>query len=48
MTCFLIMLIFNVLTLLGVPSGTFQETLLGVIVILFAILSSRNTKGVVK
>lgn len=46
--CFLIMLIFNVLTLLGVPSGTFQDTLLGIVLILFAILANRKTKGVVK
>ncbi len=45
---FLIMLIFNVLTLFGVPSGTFQETLLGIIVICFAILAQRKVKGVVK
>lgn len=45
---FLIILIFNVLTLLGVPSGTFQETLLGVIVVLFGMLANRNIKGVVK
>lgn len=45
---FLIILIFNVLTLLGVPSGTFQETLLGVIVVLFGILANRGIKGVVK
>ena len=45
---FLITLIFNVLTLFGVPSGTFQDTLLGIIVICFAILAQRKVKGVVK
>ncbi|MCI9149307.1 MAG: ABC transporter permease [Lachnospiraceae bacterium] len=45
---FLIILIFNILTLLGVPSGTFQETLLGLIVICFAVLAQRRVKGVVK
>ncbi|MCU6761064.1 Ribose transport system permease protein rbsC [uncultured Roseburia sp.] len=45
---FLIVLVFNVLTLLGVPSGTFQETLLGVIVVVFGILAQKNVKGVVK
>ena len=45
---FLITLIFNVLTLFGVPSGTFQDFILGVIVILFAILAQRKVKGVVK
>ena len=46
--CFLIILIFNILTLMGVPSGTFQDTLLGLILIVFAILANRKTKGVVK
>lgn len=45
---FLLILIFNILTLLGVPSGTFQETLLGLIVICFAVLAQRKVKGVVK
>ncbi|MCM8709964.1 hypothetical protein M2651_02855 [Clostridium sp. SYSU_GA19001] len=40
--------IFNVLTLLGVPSGTLQQTFLGVIVIIFGILAQRGEKGVVK
>ena len=47
-SCFLIVIIFNVLTLLGVPSGTFQDTLLGLILIVFAIFANRKTKGVVK
>ncbi len=45
---FIIVLIFNVLTLLGVPSGTFQEFLLGSVVIVFAIFAQRGVKGVVK
>lgn len=45
---FIIVLIFNVLTLLGVPSGTFQEFLLGTVVIIFAIFAQRGVKGVVK
>ncbi len=45
---FLITLIFNVLTIFGIPSGTFQDTLLGIIVICFAILAQRKVKGVVK
>ena len=45
---FLIAMIFNVLTLLGVPSGTFQEFLLGAIVIAFGITAQRTVKGVVK
>jgi ribose transport system permease protein len=47
-SCFLIVVIFNVLTLMGVPSGTFQDTLLGIILIVFAIFANRKTKGVVK
>ena len=45
---FLIILIFNVLTLLGVPSGTFQEACLGLVVVLFGMLAQRGTKEVVK
>lgn len=40
--------LFNVLTLLGVPSGTGQEMCLGVIVILCGVLSNRGYKGVMK
>ncbi len=40
--------LFNMLTLVGVPSGTWQEVFLGVIVILFGILAQKNAKGVVK
>ncbi len=45
---FLITLVFNVLTLFGVPSGTFQDFVLGIIVICFAALANRKMKGVVK
>lgn len=45
---FLIVLIFNLLTQFGVPSGTFQEFLLGAVVIIFAIIAQRGVKGVVK
>lgn len=48
LSCFLIVVIFNVLTLMGVPSGTFQDTLLGIILIVFAVFANRKTKGVVK
>lgn len=44
----LITAVFNVLTIFGVPSGTFQNAILGLIVIFFAILAQRNVKGVVK
>lgn len=43
-----VMSIFNVLTLFGVPSGTGQEICLGVIVILCGALSHLRYKGVVK
>lgn len=45
---FLITMIFNILTLFGVPSGTFQEFLLGAVVIVFAIIAQRGVKEVVK
>ncbi len=45
---FLIMSIFNILTILGVPSGTGQEICLGVIVVLCGIISQIRYKGVVK
>ena len=44
----LITAVFNVLPIFGVPSGTFQNAILGLIVIFFAILAQRNVKGVVK
>ena len=40
--------LFNCLTLLGVPSGTGQDILLGVIVILCGVISKLNYKGVSK
>lgn len=45
---FIIAAIFNMLTIAGVPSGTWQETILGAIVIVFGILTQRGFKGVVK
>ncbi len=45
---FIIIFVFNVLTLLGVPSGTFQEACLGLVVIIFGMLAQRDVKGVVK
>ena len=44
----LIYVCFNVMTMLGVPSGSLQEFCLGVLVVVFGILSSRGKKGVVK
>ncbi len=43
-----VMGIFNFLTLMNVPSGTWQETCLGISVIIFGVLANRNTKEVVK
>lgn len=43
-----VMAIFNFLTLMNVPSGTWQETVLGISVIIFGVLAQRNTKEVVK
>lgn len=40
--------IFNMLTILGVPSGTIQEAALGAFVIIFGIIGQRGAKGVVK
>lgn len=40
--------IFNMLTIAGVPSGTLQEAVLGLIVIVFGILAQRKQKKVVK
>lgn len=40
--------LFNVLTLLGVPSGTWQEILLGAIVIASGVVSAIGNRGVVR
>jgi ribose transport system permease protein len=40
--------IFNALTIFGVPSGTWQEVILGLCVIVVATISQRNKGGVVK
>ena len=45
---FILYAVFNVLTVLGVPSGTLQEAFLGIFIIIFGILGSRGVKGVVK
>lgn len=44
----IIFAVFNLLTLLGIPSGTLQEALLGGFLIVFGILGQRGYKGVVK
>ena len=45
---FIIFAIFNLLTILGVPSGTMQEAFLGTFLIVFGIIGQRGIKGVVK
>lgn len=45
---FIITSLFNVLTILGVPSGTWQQTVMGLTVVLSGIASQRKYKGVVK
>jgi len=40
--------LFNALTLLGVPPGTWQEVVLGMLVIAVTIVSMRGEEGVVK
>ncbi|HAN95739.1 ABC transporter permease [Candidatus Darwinibacter acetoxidans] len=40
--------LFNALTLLGVPSGTWQEVVLGALVIAVTVVSMRGEEGVVK
>lgn len=44
----LITAIFNAQTQLGVQSGTWQQVVLGAIVIIFGVIAQRGTKGVVK
>lgn len=44
----LVYICFNVLTILGVPSGTLQEAVLGTCVLIFGMIAQRGTKGVVK
>jgi len=39
---------FNVLSSLGVPSGTFQEAVLGLCIVVFGVIAQRSTRGVVK
>lgn len=44
----LIYMCFNVLSIMGVQSGTLQETLLGLFVLVFGVIAQRGTTGVVK
>ncbi len=45
---FILYSIFNLLTILGVPSGTLQEACLGGFIVIFGVIGSRGVKGVVK
>ena len=45
---FLIYACYNMLAIIGVPSGTLQETVLGAFVIVFGVISQRGVKGIVK
>ncbi|MDR2354753.1 MAG: hypothetical protein LBE16_01020 [Clostridiales Family XIII bacterium] len=45
---FIVYAVFNVLALLGVPSGTLQEACLGTFLIVFGIVGQKGFKGVVK
>jgi len=40
--------VFNLLTIMGVPSGTLQEAFLGAFLIAFGVVGQRGVKGVVK
>lgn len=45
---FIIYAIFNLLTVLNVPSGTLQEAFLGFFVIAFGMLGQKGAKGIIK
>ncbi len=45
---FIIFSIFNLLTILGIPSGTLQEAVLGFFVIAFGMIGQKGVKGVIK
>ena len=45
---FLIYACYNMLAIIGVPSGTLQESVLGLFVILFGVISQRGTKEIIK
>jgi ribose transport system permease protein len=45
---FLVASVFNILTLFHIPSGTWQEIVLGIVVIICGVLAQRGYKGVIK
>ncbi|MDR1245974.1 MAG: hypothetical protein LBK57_02985 [Clostridiales Family XIII bacterium] len=44
----LIYIIYNVLSIIGVPSGTLQEAVLGLCVLVFGVIAQKGTREVVK
>jgi ribose transport system permease protein len=48
LSAFFVALLFFVMTNLGIPSGTWQDFVLGACVIVFGMLSQKNVRGVVK
>lgn len=45
---FILYAVFNILTIMGVPSGTLQEACLGIFIVVFAVIGQRKVKGVIK
>ncbi len=45
---FILYAVFNILTIMGVPSGTLQEAFLGIFIVIFGIIGQRKVKGVIK
>ena len=45
---FMVYMLFNMMTIAGIASGTLQEAFLGLCVIAFGVVAQRNAKGVVK
>lgn len=48
LSAFFIALLFYLMTQLGIPSGTWQDVMLGGCIIVFGMISQKNIKGVVK
>jgi ribose transport system permease protein len=45
---FIIYTVYNMMAMVGVPSGTLQETVLGIFIVVFGAISQRGFKGIVK
>jgi len=48
LSAFFVALLFFIMTKLGIPSGTWQDFVLGACVIFFGMMSQKNVRGVVK